>query len=317
MEVKKVVVAGGGVLGSQIAFQTAFKGFDTTFWLRGEDSITRTKPKVDVLYKIYLDTLDSLKPLMGNPKAIYPRGLVENFAELTVEKIEKLKSNVETAYKNLKYVIDLKEAVKDADVIIESVAEIPDAKAKFYEELSKYLPEKTIIATNTSTLLPSMFMEKTGRPEKYLALHFANSIWKNNIGEVMRTEKTSDEAFETIFKFASQIGMIPLKVNKEQPGYLLNSLLVPFLSAAEALLAKEVSDPETIDKAWMIGTGAPVGPFRILDIVGLETAYNIARMKPSANDPESIDYKIVEMLKKYIDEGKTGVNSGEGFYKYI
>lgn len=82
------------------------------------------------------------------------------------------------------------------------------------------------------------------------------------------------------------------------------------------LYALDVADPETIDKTWMLGTGAPVGPFRILDIVGLTTAYNITMMKPDAKNPDTLAGKIAIMLKKYIDEGKTGINAGEGFYKY-
>lgn len=110
--------------------------------------------------------------------------------------------------------------------------------------------------------------------------------------------------------------MVPLKLNKEQPGYLLNSMLVPFLQSAQRLLANDVSDHETIDKTWRLATGAPLGPFQILDVVGLTTAYNISSMTPGSEDPTSESGKVLAMLKKYIDEGKTGVNAGEGFYKY-
>ena len=110
--------------------------------------------------------------------------------------------------------------------------------------------------------------------------------------------------------------MIPLRLKKEQPGYILNSLLVPFLNAGQALLAKGVADPETIDLTWRCATGAPAGPFQILDVVGLTTAYNIVIMNPEAQNPDSIQGKIAALLKEYIDAGKTGVNAGEGFYKY-
>jgi 3-hydroxybutyryl-CoA dehydrogenase len=93
-------------------------------------------------------------------------------------------------------------------------------------------------------------------------------------------------------------------------------MLVPFLSAAEALYANDVADPETIDKTWTLATGAPNGPFRILDVVGLVTAYNIVSMNPLASDPESTPGKICAKLKEKIDAGKTGINAGEGFYKY-
>ena len=127
---------------------------------------------------------------------------------------------------------------------------------------------------------------------------------------------TAQQPYEEVVKFADAIGMIPLCLKKEQPGYILNSLLVPFLKSAQALYATGVADPETIDKTWMLATGAPLGPFRILDIVGLTTAYNIAIMDPLAADPETVQGKVAAMLKERIDAGKTGVNAGEGFYRY-
>ena len=127
---------------------------------------------------------------------------------------------------------------------------------------------------------------------------------------------TDKKYYDMVVDFAKGIGMIPLLLKKEQAGYILNSMLIPFLSSAEMLYALDVADPETIDKTWMLGTGAPVGPFRILDIVGLTTAYNITMMKPDAKNPDTLAGKIAIMLKKYIDEGKTGINAGEGFYKY-
>lgn len=312
MDFKKVVVAGGGVLGSQIGYQTAFKGFDTTFLLRSEGSIERTKAKIENLYRTYLAELEAL----SQKKVSCPRGFLENPEELNEEKIEELKANAKSAYENIKYSTDKADALKDADIVIESMAEKPDAKIEFYESIAEYLPEKTILVTNSSTLLPSTFAEYTKRPEKYLSLHFANQIWRNNTAEVMGQSKTNPEIFKAVSEFAKKIGMIPLELKKEQPGYLLNSLLVPLLNSAQALLVNGVSDAETIDKAWTLGTGAPFGPFRILDVVGLETAYNIVSNDPRAKDPETLPGKIASMLKSYIDEGKTGIAAGEGFYKY-
>lgn len=314
---KNIVVAGGGVLGSQIAFQSAFKGFQTRFWLRSEDSIKRTMPKIERLKNIYLSELDACEKSLGQKGFHAPRGLIDDFENLTVDQINVLRDNVQNAYDNLKYFTDIEAAVENADYVIETIAEIPSEKEKFYTTMAPFLPEKTIIATNSSTLLPSSFASFTGRPEKYLAMHFANSIWRNNIAEVMGHPGTSEESFQAIVQLSNEIGMIPLEVKKEQPGYLLNSLLVPLLSAAEALLVNGVSDPQTIDKAWQLGTGAPAGPFRILDVVGLETAYNIALMRASQDsDPNSQSNRIAKMLKEYIDAGKTGINAGEGFYKY-
>lgn len=311
MEIKNVSVAGGGVLGSQIAFQSAYTGFNVTIWLRSESSIERAQPKIDRLKNIYLDTLEAMKT---NPMA-YCRGFTDK-KDLTDEEIDQLKEKVEVAYNNITLTTSYEEAAKDADLIIEAIAEDPEQKISFYQELAKHMPEKTILVTNSSTMLPSTFAKYTGRPQKYLALHFANEIWKNNTAEVMGQSETEQQYYDKVVEFAQDINMVPLKLKKEQPGYILNSMLVPFLSAAEALYATDVADPETIDLTWKLATGAPAGPFAILDVVGLTTAYNIVIMNPEAKNPDSVSAKIAAKLKEKIDAGKTGVNAGEGFYKY-
>ena len=311
MSIKKVVVAGGGVLGSQIALQSSYCGFDVTIWLRSEESIERAKPKLERFKNIYIDTLEAMK----TDATAYCRGLTKK-TDLSDEELDELKQQAQKAYDGLTLTTSYEEAAKDADLIIEAIAENPKEKIAFYQEMAKYMEEKTIIVTNSSTLLPSMFAEYTGRPEKYLALHFANTIWKNNTAEVMGHPGTDQKYYDEVVKFAEDINMIPLPLKKEQPGYILNSLLVPFLSAAQALLANDIADHETIDKTWILATGAPVGPFHILDIVGLTTAYNIIIMNPESQDPETTPGKIAKMLKEKIDAGEIGINAGKGFYKY-
>ena len=309
---KNVTVAGGGVLGSQIAFQTAYCGFHVKIWLRTEASIERCKPKLDRLRVIYLSILDEMKS--GSPAA-YARGLSKKYP-LSAEEIEECKKKVEEAYKNILLTTSYEEAAKDTDLVIEAIAENIEEKESFYTELAKHLPEKTVLVTNSSTLLPSTFAKYTGRPEKFLALHFANNIYKSNTAEVMGHAGTEQKYYDAVVSFADEINMVPLKVLKEQPGYILNSMLVPFLTAAESLLALGVADFETIDKTWKLGTGSPYGPFQILDIVGLTTAYNIVILTPAAKDPNSVKGKIAGALKEKIDQGKTGISAGEGFYKY-
>ncbi len=311
---KNIVVAGGGVLGSQIAFQAAYCGFDVTIWLRSKGSISRTQPKLDHLKEVYVDTIHQMATPEGKTPGTWARGIsdYESFDE------EKCLEMVEKAYRSLKLELDLAKAVSDADLIIESMAENADDKIAFYQKLAPLMQEKTVLVTNTSTLLPSKFVKYTGRPEKYLSLHFANSIWKNNTAEIMAQSKTDSRYFDQIMDFAKEIRMIPLPVRKEKSGYLLNSMLVPLLFSGMDLYVNGISDPESIDKAWTLGTGAPKGPFQILDTVGLTTAYNIVHMYvkiPSFLAP--YNFKGMEkMLKKYIDEGKLGMSSGEGFYKY-
>ena len=181
----------------------------------------------------------------------------------------------ERAYSTLKLELDLAKAVADADLVIESMAEDTQAKIDFYKKLAPVLPQKTVVVTNSSTLLPSTFAKYTGRPEKYLSLHFANSIWKNNMTEVMAQDQTDKRYFDELVDFANDIRMLALPVNKEKNGYLLNSMLVPWLLSGLDLYVSGVSDPKSIDLAWTRGTGAPKGPFRVFDTVGIQTAYNI------------------------------------------
>ncbi len=319
MAMNKVVVAGGGVLGTQIGLMCAYTGHDVTFWLRSESSIGRTTPKINLYKKAMLDDLAAAKNLIGNPlgKLLYPKGLITAWDEITAEAIDEL---IATGDKNMTdnvhIELDMAKAVSGADIVIESMAEDPDAKIDVYEQMKDLLDPDTILVTNSSTLLPSMFAQYTGRPEKYLSLHFANTIWKNNTAEIMGHSGTDPEIYKKVVEFAKEINMISLELKKEQPGYILNSMLVPFLSAAQALWAKEVADPQTIDLTWRLATGAPKGPFEILDIVGLETAYNINQMKPEAQDPDSTIHKIGLLLKEKIDKGETGINAGKGFYEY-
>ena len=318
MAYKKVVVAGGGVLGSQIAFQSAYCGFDVTIWLRSESSIGRTQPKIDKLKDTYLAAIEA----MSQDTKAWCAGIADS------DHFDKDACIAKTlaAYENLKLELDLTKACENADLVIESMTENVQDKITFYEKLAPVLPEKTVIVTNSSTLLPSQFAKYTGRPNKYLSLHFANSIWKNNTAEIMAQNQTEQKYFDEVMEFGNQIRMISLPVKKEKNGYLLNSMLVPFLLSGLDLYVSGVSDPQSIDIAWIRGTGAPKGPFQIFDTVGLTTAYNIVmqyQKVPGLFSPllkkMMMPYnfkKMAEVLKKYIDEGKLGMSSGEGFYKY-
>ena len=212
MAIEKVVVAGGGVLGSQIAFQTAYCGFDVTIWLRSEGSIGRTQPKIDSVYKSYIEAIEG----MADGSGAWCAGIADSNAPFNKEACL---AKVEQAYKNLKLELDMAKAVSDADLVIESMSEDPKAKIDVYQKLAPLLPEKALLASNSSTLLPSQFAKFTGRPEKYGSLHFANSIWKNNTAEVMGHDGTSKETFEKLMEFANQIRMIALPVRKEKSGY--------------------------------------------------------------------------------------------------
>lgn len=284
MTIQNVTIAGSGVLGSQIAFQTAFHGFNVTIYDLNEDVLAKAKERLAELVTVYGAYFQD-------------------------------EERAQKAFQSLQYSADLAEAVNDADLLIEAIPEVVEIKKSFYTALAEVAPQKTIFATNSSTMLPSQFAEFTGREEKFLALHFANEIWSKNTAEVMGHPGTDAKYADIVENFARAIGMIPFRLHKEQPGYILNSLLVPFLDAAMGLWAKDIADPHTIDKNWMVSSGAPTGPFGILDIVGMTTPYNLQLAKAQHGVPGAKE--VAEKIKTdYIDQGKLGAATGEGFYKY-
>ncbi|MFF2275723.1 3-hydroxyacyl-CoA dehydrogenase [Agromyces sp. NPDC058126] len=281
--VQHVTVLGTGVLGSQIAYQTAFSGLEVVAYDLDDAALAAAKQRFEKLAATYVE---------------------EGVAGAA-------DGGAQAALARLSYSADLAEAVANADLVIEAVPESVDIKRATYEKLAAVAPERTIFATNSSTLLPSAIADATGRPDRFLALHFANRIWAHNTAEIMGTPATDPAVYRTVVEFAEAIGMVPIEIKKEQPGYVLNSLLVPFLSAAGQLLVDGVAEPEAIDATWRIGTGAPMGPFQIYDIVGLTTAYNISMM----GGPKQQEFAAL-LKERYIDQGKLGVATGEGFYRY-
>lgn len=280
---KNITVLGTGVLGSQIAFQTAFHGFDV------------------VAYDIDQTALDRAAERYAGLAARYVADGVTDATE----------QSTQAAVDRIRLTSDLSDAVAQADLVIEAVPESLELKQGIYRKLAELAPAQTIFATNSSTLLPSDLAESTGRPERFLALHFANEIWAHNTAEIMGTTQTDQGVYAEVVEFAKQIGMVPIEIKKEKAGYVLNSLLVPFLQAGAALLVDGIAEPEAIDATWRIGTGAPAGPFEIFDIVGLNTAYNISVMG------DETQQAFAKLLKeRYIDQGKLGVATGEGFYTY-
>ena len=280
-EIRKVAVLGTGVLGSQIAFQSAYAGFEVVAYDINDESLQKARLRLAALVETY-------------------RKEVTGAADLQADTMGRI---ILTS--------DLAAAVADADLVIEAVPEVLAIKQALYEKLARLAPSDTILATNSSTLLPSDLKDFTGRPDRFLALHFANNIWKFNTAEVMGTPETDPAVFDTILKFASDIGMVPIPIRREKAGYVLNSLLVPLLNAAAELAEGGYANPHDVDKVWRIATGAPMGPFQIYDMIGLNTPYNIL-----SHGDEHARSLAAWLKENYIDKGKLGIASGEGFYSY-
>lgn len=286
MKINKVVVVGAGTMGRQIGFQCAVSGFATVMVDEREQALEECRR----------NQLD--------------------FAGLFVAKRGASQEAVDAAIARLSSTTDLAEACRDADLVSESVPEDPEIKRAVFGQLNQHCPVHTIFTTNTSTLLPSQFAESTGRPDRFLALHFANPVWEANIGEVMPHPGTDPVVVERVLAFASEIGMVPIRLEKEQNGYVINSLLMPLLVAAQGLVTNEVATHEDVDRTWMVSTKMPLGPFGIMDLIGLETIHNVLAYWAEADEDDALRESAVYIKERFIASGNLGVKTGKGYYSY-
>ena len=273
-------------MGSQVAWQMAFHGKQVTVY----DAFPAGLEKCKALHREYA------AEFIAQGRAS-PHRIDDTFARLA-------------------YTADLAEAVRDADLISESVLESPAVKESFWREASRHAPPPTVFATNSSTLPPSLLARFVDRPEKFLALHFAIGVWEANIGEVMGHAGTDPGVFESVLKFAEEIRLVPIPIRKERSGYIVNTLIVPWCMAAVDLLGRGVSDVHSIDRTWMITLRTSMGPFGMMDRMGLGVVHHVAKLIGEAGtNPAALEHA------RYLDEhfilqGRLGVASGRGFYDY-
>jgi 3-hydroxybutyryl-CoA dehydrogenase len=286
MSFTKITTAGAGTMGSQVAWQMAFHGKDVVVY----DAIPAGLQKGQALHREYAEHFMA-------QRGATPKQVDDTFARLT-------------------YTTDLAAAVRDADLISESVPESRSIKESFWREASKNAPAQTVFTTNSSTLAPSALVGFVDRPQKFLALHFAIGVWDSNIGEVMGHPGTDTAVFESLLTFADEIGLVPIPIRKEQSGYIINSLLVPWCTAALELLVRGVSDYQSIDRTWMITLQTGMGPFGMIDRMGLAVVYHVAKLigetTPNTQALESARY----LDEHFIQKGHLGIASGQGFYRY-
>ena len=285
--INKLTVMGSGVLGGQIAWHSAFKG------------------KVVTVLDISEVSLEAC------------RLAHDQYADIYLQEVGASEEDIVATRARLRYETDTATAVASADLVIEAVPEVVAIKVAAYRNMATLLPEHTLIATNSSTLLASDFAQDTGRPDKYCALHFANLIWAMNLAEIMAHPTTSEDTLTQVAEFAIEIGMVPIPVEKEQNGYVLNTWFVALLNAAQTLVTNGVSSPEMVDRTYLIGNrGAATGPIGLIDIVGMQTAYNVLQHWGNENSDEQM-LKNAEYIKThFIDEGLMGLQSGQGYYSY-
>ena len=205
------------------------------------------------------------------------------------------------------------EDLQDCDLIVEAIVESVEEKAKLYGALDSIVAERTIFCSNTSSLCITELAARTKRPDRFAGLHFFNPVPLMKLVEVIRGLTTSDETYRTVFAFAGSLGKEPITA-PDKPGFIVNRLLVPYLLDAIRSYEHGLGTVEDIDKGMKLGTGYPMGPFTLLDFVGLDTTYYIANiMFEEYREPA---YAPPPLLKRMVLAGRLGRKSGEGFYKY-
>jgi 3-hydroxyacyl-CoA dehydrogenase len=283
----RVAVLGAGVLGGQIAWHSAYRG------------------KTVAVYDPFSEALEKAKKAHETYAGIYRTDLDASEEEIAATR------------ERLAYFGEMEPAVNDADLVIEAVPEVPKIKLEVYEELGPLLPDHTLIATNSSTLLPREFADATGRPDRFCALHFANLIWALNLVEVMAHPGTSKETLTAVTRFGIEIGMVPIPVAKEKNGYVLNSWLEPLLTASLGLVVDGVTTPEDLDRTYMImNRGCRMGPFGIVDIIGVKTTYDVSAYWGEVNDDDRMRRNAAYLKEHFLDRGLQGMMGGKGFYEY-
>ena len=282
MEFKTVGVLGCGLMGAGIAQVSAAAGYKTL-------------------------VREVEQPLLTKGLA-----RIEKFLAGGVEKGKVTAEQKDTTLRNLSGTTQL-EDLKGCDIIIEAIVENIDEKAKTYAALESVVGDATIFCSNTSSLCITELASKTKRPDRFAGLHFFNPVPIMKLVEVVRGLATSDDTYTQVFAFAQALGKEPITA-PDKPGFIVNRLLVPYLLDAIRSYEHGLGTLEDIDKGMMLGCGYPMGPFTLLDFVGLDTTYYIANiMFDEYREPA---YAPPPLLKRMVLAGRLGRKSGQGFYKY-
>jgi 3-hydroxybutyryl-CoA dehydrogenase len=203
--------------------------------------------------------------------------------------------------------------VKHCDLVIEAIVENVDVKTGLFSRLDDILAPHAIVCTNTSSLCVIELAAKTRRPDKIAGLHFFNPVPIMKLVEVVKTIATSQATIDSLFAFARKLGKEPV-LAQDTPGFIVNRLLIPYLLYAIRLLEQGLASKEDLDKGMKLGCGYPMGPFELLDFVGLDTTYYIAEiMFDEFKDPMMA---APPLLKRMVLAGRLGRKSGKGFYDY-
>ncbi|MEA1969247.1 MAG: 3-hydroxyacyl-CoA dehydrogenase [Thermodesulfobacteriota bacterium] len=283
-KIKNVLILGAGTMGLQIGIQCAVSGFDVTIYDAFAKALEQAEQRVPKITDSFV-----------------------NHGRLEQKKAD-------AGLLRLTFTSDPEKAGKAADLISESVPEDPSLKQQVFSQFNKICQAHTIFTTNSSTLVPSMVADATGRPDRFAALHF-HDLSITNVVDVMPHPAASSETMNTIMAFCKDIDQYPIELKKEHHGYVFNTMLTALLESALSLASQKVASPEDIDRAWMGIMKTLVGPFGIMDSVGLETVHKITDYWAEKNNDTKRKGNAA-YLKTFVEKGEIGVKTGKGFYEY-
>ena len=282
MSIEKIGVLGCGLMGAGIAQVCAQSGFET------------------VVREIDQKFIDN------------GFGIIEKNVKRSVEKGKISEQDKDAMWKRLKGTLELDD-LKECDLIIEVVIENLELKNEMFSALDKICPEKTILASNTSSLTIMAMAASTNRPDRFCGMHFFNPVPVMQLVEVVRTIATSQETTDICFEFCKRIGKMPI-LAKDNSGFIVNRLLIPYLLDAIKVLEEGLASTEDIDTGMKLGLNHPMGPLTLLDFVGLDTAYSIGNIM--FEEFRERRFAPPPLLKKMVLAGYYGRKSGKGFYDY-
>ncbi len=281
-DIRSVGVCGAGLMGNGIAQTCATAGFDVVLLEAAQGPLDRGMRSI--------------------------RASLDKFAE----KGKLTPADRDATFARIAATTDVA-ALKDCDLVIEAIVENVGVKAELFARLDDLLAPHAIVCTNTSSLCVIELAAKTKRPDRVAGLHFFNPVPIMKLVEVVKTIATSQETVDALFVFAKKLGKEPV-LAQDTPGFIVNRLLVPYLLYAIRLLEQGLASKEDLDKGMKLGCGYPMGPFELLDFVGLDTTYYIAEiMFDEFKDPMMA---APPLLKRMVLAGRLGRKSGKGFYDY-